>query len=80
MKLLLSDASVWEIATKYSIGKLLLPSPPGQYVLEGMTTTDTHPLAVQFTHALRVARLPFHHYDRFDRLLIAQAQAKSCLS
>jgi Uncharacterized protein conserved in bacteria len=75
-ELLLSAASVWEIAIKYSIGKLPLPSPPGEYVLEGLTMTDTHPIAVQFSHAVRVARLPFHHYDPFDRLLIAQAQAE----
>jgi PIN domain nuclease of toxin-antitoxin system len=41
--------------------------------------TDTRPLAVQFSQAARVARLPFHHYDPFDRLLIAQAQAEQLL-
>jgi len=75
-ELLLSAASVWEIAIKYSLGKLPLPSSPGEYIPEGLTMTDTHPVAVQFSHAVRVARLPFHHRDPFDRLLIAQAQTE----
>ena len=32
------------------------------------------PLAITHEHALRVASLPAHHRDPFDRLLIAQAQ------
>lgn len=38
--------------------------------------TDTHPIAIQFSHAIRGAQLPFHHTDPFDRLLIAQAQTE----
>jgi PIN domain nuclease of toxin-antitoxin system len=33
-----------------------------------------HPLAIEHAHALRVAALPPHHRDPFDRLLVAQAQ------
>ena len=35
-------------------------------------------LAIEHAHALRVARLPAHHNDPFDRLLIAQAQLERC--
>ena len=66
----------WEIAIKYNLGKLPLPTPPSEYIPEGLTMTDTHPIAVQFSHAVRVARLPFHHRDPFDRLLVAQAQTE----
>ena len=31
-------------------------------------------LPVYVTHALRVASLPSHHKDPFDRLLVAQCQ------
>jgi PIN domain nuclease of toxin-antitoxin system len=31
-------------------------------------------LAVEHAHTLRVAELPMHHRDPFDRLLVAQAQ------
>ena len=70
----LSAASAWEIAIKHSIGKLDLPEPPVEFVPSRMALTLTTPLAVQLSHALQAARLPFHHRDPFDRLLIAQAQ------
>jgi PIN domain nuclease of toxin-antitoxin system len=38
-----------------------------------MAATGVAPLAVVHAHALRVATLPRHHADPFDRLLIAQA-------
>lgn len=73
-ELLLSAASSWEIAIKYRIGKLPLPEPPHTYVPERLRRSDTTPLAVEHAHALRVAELPEHHKDPFDRLIIAQAQ------
>jgi PIN domain nuclease of toxin-antitoxin system len=73
-QLFLSAASSWEIAIKYSIGKLPLPMPPAQYVPSRMETSGTAALPVLHTHALHVASLPLHHGDPFDRILIAQAQ------
>lgn len=70
---ILSAASAWEIALKYSIGKLELPEPPHEFVPNRMASTLTTPLAIQHQHALQAARLPLHHRDPFDRLLIAQA-------
>lgn len=70
----LSAASAWEIAIKYSIGKLKLPEPPVEFVPSRMALTLTTPLAIQVQHTLQAARLPLHHRDPFDRLLIAQAQ------
>lgn len=72
--LLLSAASSWEIAIKHSLGKLPLPEPPEQFVPSRMARDGITPLAVQHVHALRVAALPLHHRDPFDRILIAQAQ------
>lgn len=72
----LSAASAWEIAIKYSIGKLELPEPPAEFVPSRMALTVTTPLAVQVHHALHASRLPFHHRDPFDRLIIAQAQVE----
>ena len=73
-ELLLSAASAWEIAIKASLGKLHLPGPPDTVVPEMMEETRVTPLPVLHSHALRVARLPHHHGDPFDRLLVAQAQ------
>jgi PIN domain nuclease of toxin-antitoxin system len=72
--LLLSAASGWEIAIKYRLGKLPLPEPPWVYVPDRMQLSGVTPLPVEHAHALRVAELPDHHSDPFDRLLVAQAQ------
>ena len=73
-ELLLSAASAWEIAIKHALGKLQLPEPPEEYIPSLMNRTGMTPLPVLHRHALRVAALPAHHRDPFDRLLIAQAQ------
>lgn len=73
-ELLLSAASAWEIAIKHALGKLRLPSPPGEYVPRRLETSGTTALPVELRHALHVATLPAHHRDPFDRLLVAQAQ------
>lgn len=73
-ELLLSAASSWEIAIKFALGKLPLPEPPAVYVPRRMAASGSRGLAVEHAHTLRVAALPAHHRDPFDRLLIAQAQ------
>jgi PIN domain nuclease of toxin-antitoxin system len=72
-ELLLSVASVWEMAIKKSLGKLDLPSSLPAFLEEQLAATRTSLLAVRAEHALRVEKLPWHHRDPFDRLLIAQA-------
>ena len=78
-ELLLSAASSWEIAIKYSLGKLDLPSIPSRYVPQQIFETGVTPLAVEHSHALRVASLPRHHHDPFDRLIIAQAETEEAI-
>ena len=72
-KCLLSLASCWEIAIKQSLGKLRIPAPLEQFVPEQMAVNNFKPLEIDFRHVARVAKLPFHHRDPFDRLLAAQA-------
>ncbi len=74
-ELLLSAASSWEIAIKYSLGRLPLPEEPGRYVPDRMRAIGVSPLRIEHGHALAVAALPPLHRDPFDRLLVAQAQA-----
>ena len=71
----LSIASAWELATKCSVGKLRLQSPPDRFVPEHVTRQGITLQSIELDHALRVAGLPMHHRDPFDRLLVAQAQA-----
>ncbi len=75
--LLLSAASSWEIAIKYAIGRLELPSEPAVLVPKWMAASRVAPLPIEHEHALAVAALPYHHRDPFDRLLVAQAQVES---
>ena len=73
-ELVLSAASTWEMAIKYRLGKLKLPGDPAAVAPEWMARSMVDPLPVLHSHALHVATLPLHHYDPFDRLLVAQAQ------
>ena len=73
-ELFFSAASAWEIAIKYSRGRLVLPALPDSYIPDRMASQHIQPLAVLISHALHVHRLPEIHQDPFDRLLIAQSQ------
>ena len=72
-ELLVSAASSWEIAIKYGLGRLPLPTGPEHYVPRLLRALGATPLSVDHAHALAVARLPPHHRDPFDRILVAQA-------
>ena len=72
-ELYVSAASAWEIAIKWGLGKLTLPADPAEYVPSRMAQSGVIPLPIKHAHAVQVARLPAHHRDPFDRLLIAQA-------
>ena len=70
---LLSAASVWEIAIKVSLGKLHLEQPFDVLIPQHLLMNHIELLGITLQHAAVVAKLPFHHRDPFDRLLIAQA-------
>ena len=70
---LVSLASCWEIAIRVSLGKLHISGTLERFIPEQMTTNGFRELTIETRHAARVARLPFHHRDPFDRLLVAQA-------
>ncbi len=74
--LYLSYASVWEIAIKVSIGKLQLTEPVTDLVRFQQAKIGLQLLPFKLDHLDQVERLPFHHKDPFDRLLIAQAQVE----
>ncbi len=72
---LVSPATYWEIAIKVSIGKLALGQPYEDFLHRGITLNGFVILPIEPRHTARVAAMPFHHKDPFDRLLIAQALA-----
>lgn len=67
--LFVSAVTVWEIATKRSLGKLRAPRGWAR----SLPLVGLEPLPVTALHAEAVEHLPWHHRDPFDRLLIAQA-------
>ncbi|SRR5579885_1140753 len=64
-----SAATVWEIAIKQQLGKLRAP----YNLLEAIEFCEFGSLSISPVHALTAGRLPRHHDDPFDRLLVAQA-------
>ncbi len=68
----ISAVSAWEIAIKKKLGKLRAPDD-----LEGEITRHRFQhLPITIAHALAVGKLPDHHADPFDRMLVAQAQVE----
>lgn len=65
----LSPVSLWEITIKQAIGKLPGPSDLAEQVRD----LGFRELPVTHAHALAAGRLPLHHRDPFDRMLVAQA-------
>lgn len=72
-ELLVSAATVWEIAIKLGMAKLSLSMPYRQWMNQALTGLQASLLPVTVEYAERQAELPSHHRDPFDRLLIAQA-------
>ncbi len=74
--LVLSAASLWEIAIKVSIGKMTLPKPFEIFIPEQLQQNQIEILPIAVNHLTNVSTLPFHHKDPFDRLLVAQSFAE----
>ncbi len=72
-KLVISVASLWETAIKVSIGKLELLRHFDQFIPEKLEENEIDILHVRLSHLSEMIKLPFHHRDPFDRIIIAQA-------
>jgi PIN domain nuclease of toxin-antitoxin system len=76
-EIFLSAASAWEIAIKTTRGRLTLPEDPTRYISNRIQLHGFQALPIQILHAVQIYKLPTHHADPFDRLLIAQSQIES---
>ncbi len=74
---IVSIASLWEIAIKNSIGKLPLGKPFEQLIPEHLQRNGFAVLGLTVAHTAQLVRLPFHHRDPFDRMLVAQCQSEN---
>ncbi len=71
-----SIASLWEIAIKHSIGKLDLELSITQ-IEELCKQKDISILPIASKHLDELKKLPNHHNDPFDRLIICQARTEN---
>jgi PIN domain nuclease of toxin-antitoxin system len=71
-----SVATLWEIAIKVSLKKLYLPKEYDELFPQSVPDSGLSLLGIEPSHIAVVSRLPWHHRDPFDRLLIAQAQVE----
>jgi len=69
-----SLASAWEISIKVALRRLDLDA---RSLAEALAASGMEPLGISLEHAARVATLPPHHRDPFDRMLVAQALCES---
>jgi len=76
-EIVLSAVSGFEIAVKYSLGKLELSEPPEVFIQNRIFKNELSVLPVTLQHTLKLSDLPFHHRDPFDRLLITQAMTEN---
>jgi PIN domain nuclease of toxin-antitoxin system len=71
-----SSVTVWEIAIKVAIGRLVFPIDQFDDVMRRM---GFETLPILPAHAIAAGSLPRHHADPFDRMLIAQAMVENLI-
>jgi PIN domain nuclease of toxin-antitoxin system len=72
-RLFFSAASMLEICIKISLGKISLKGGWFQTIQDEMELNAILWLPIEMPHCAEVTKLPFHHRDPFDCMLIAQA-------
>ena len=74
-EIFVSIASLWEISIKTSLSKLEI-SGTYESVLEDVINANMEILPINFLHTVYQNKLPFHHKDPFDRMIVSQALAE----
>ncbi|MFM2125621.1 MAG: hypothetical protein RL328_2072 [Acidobacteriota bacterium] len=72
-RVFVSVASVWELSLKAARGNLQTPDDLEQQ----LENSGFEVLDATMRHAIASTRLPKHHRDPFDRMLVAQAKEES---
>jgi len=66
----ISAASIWEAGIKITQGRLQASTDD---LIAGIASSGFVELPITSTHGALAAKLPEHHRDPFDRMLVAQA-------
>lgn len=72
----ISVASLWEIAIKTSLKKLSM-AISFDSVCDDLERLQIELLHIKFEHTALVNKLPFHHKDPFDRMIVSQAMCEN---
>ncbi len=75
-EVVVSIATLWEIAIKTSLGKLTLAEPFEDFFPKQLQMNDIEILSVSIAHLHKLKQLEFYHRDPFDRLIIAQSMVE----
>lgn len=68
-----SAVNVWEVAIKKGLGRIDIDMSEFE---QKLAKTGFESLSVTLPHAFEVERLPNHHKDPFDRMLVAQSRVE----
>jgi PIN domain nuclease of toxin-antitoxin system len=72
-ELLISAATIWEMAIKVAVGKLPLSLPYRRWLDKAVADQGLSILPITLDHTEYLVSMPSHHRDPFDRLIAAQA-------
>lgn len=72
-EILLSIASIWEMAIKISLKKLVIPGVLSDFVKNHIIGNNIRIIDIRLSHIYRLESLQYHHRDPFDRLIISQS-------
>jgi PIN domain nuclease of toxin-antitoxin system len=68
----INPASYWELASKVSLGKLVLTESYDDLIQHSIFDNGFNILPIEPRHTVGLISLPHHHRDLLDRLLVAQ--------
>jgi PIN domain nuclease of toxin-antitoxin system len=69
----LSVVTIWELQIKIALNKFTVKGGLEMAVKDEQQNNGFQILPIELSHALYIGKLPLHHKDPFDRLLISQA-------
>lgn len=67
---------MWEITIKLGTGKIVFPGSDVNTIIQNLGSFHIEIMPIRIGHLLALQKLPPHHKDPFDRILIAQSQAE----
>ena len=71
-ELFVSMASIWEMQIKTQLGKLSMQTSLDELIRSQQQTNGIRLLEIMPQHIYSLNKLPYHHRDPFDRMLLSQ--------